>query len=110
MVKAKKALQKDACKIKKEFKVETESLIAAKSASLSLEAIIAKYQQRLSADKKAKLKLTDRVSVKKQLIDKFIKEIEGFRTRPSQYKELLKVDKHSIQKMGHEIKRRLHYK
>lgn len=66
-----------------------------------------KYEQKLKKDKASKLKLTDRVEVKKQLKDKLIKEIQGFRTKPSDYLELLKVDKSSIKGIVKEIKRQL---
>jgi cell division FtsZ-interacting protein ZapD len=47
--------------------------------------------------------------VKNQLKDKLIKEIEGFRTRPASYKELLKVDKKSIDEIVKKVKAQLHY-
>jgi len=59
--------------------------------------------------KLSKLKLVDRVAVKKQLKDKLIKEIQGFRTRPTAYKDLVKVSKKSIDDIVKKVKLALHY-
>jgi hypothetical protein len=106
---ARSQIVKESKHIKKELLAETNSLLAAKSASLSLSAILKRYQKRLEGDKLAKLKLTDRVEVKNQLKDKLIKEIEGFRTSPAAYKELLKVERGSIDNIVKQIKSKLHY-
>lgn len=71
--------------------------------------ILQRYQRKLSEDQRQKLKLTDRVVVKNELKDKLIKEIEGFRTRPTSYKELLKVDRSSVDAIVKKVKAALHY-
>jgi hypothetical protein len=106
---ARAQIVKESKSIKKDLLASTNSLLSAKSASLSLSAILKRYQKRLEGDKLAKLKLTDRVEVKNQLKDKLIKEIQGFRTSPAAYKELLKVEKGSIDNIVKQIKSKLHY-
>jgi len=106
---AKSDLIKDAKRFKSELISETDKLLSAKSSSLSLINVLNRYTKRLSADKSAQLKLTDKVSVKNELKDKLIKEIEGFRTRPAAYQDLLRVDKGQIDGIVREIKKRLNY-
>jgi len=61
----------------------------------------------LKKDKVAHLKLADRVEVKNELKTKLIKEIQGFRTRPTEFKALAGVDKSTIQNVVQNIKRQL---
>ena len=69
--------------------------------------VLTGYEERLKKDKIAHLKLADKVEVKNQLKSKLIKEIEGFRTRPSEYAALQVVDKETINKVVENVKRKL---
>ncbi len=94
-------------KIKHSISEETDSLLGAKSSSIKLNSILKLYEERLRKDKLQTLKLVDRVEAKNQLKDKLIKEIEGFRTRPSDYQDLLRVDKIYIMAVVQSIKKQL---
>lgn len=107
LIKAKKMLEKEGNNLRKEIQNQTSSLLTAKSASLTLTSVLSKYEERLKKDKLAHLKLADRVEVKKALKDKLIKEIEGFRTRPSEYKSLINVDKDTIKQVVADVQRQL---
>lgn len=104
---AKSSLLKDAMNIKKSILKETNNLLGAKSAAMSLNDVLNNYQRRLSMDRTAHLKLTDRVEVKNELKTKLIAEIQGFRTRPASFKELLKVDKNMMKNVVRDIKSQL---
>jgi len=65
------------------------------------------YEERLKKLKLAHLKLVDRVEVKNELKSKLIKEIEGFRTRPSDYKSLVNLDKGTVKAVVNEIKKQV---
>lgn len=64
-----------------------------------------KYSKRLKGLNQ--LRIADKVLLKKQLKDKLIKEIEGFRTSPSQYKELINVDPKIVENVVKKIKKAL---
>ena len=74
---------------------------------MSLTSILAKYEDRLKKDKLAHLKLADRVEVKNELKKKLIKEIEGFRTRPTEFKALTNVDREQIKAVVNAVKLKL---
>lgn len=105
--KARFAIQQSINELRKNIKKETNELLSAKSSSLSLTTILHGYEQRLKKDQLAHLKLADRVEIKNKLKDKLIKEMQGFRTRPSDYKELLDVDKVAIKEVIKAIKSQL---
>lgn len=50
------------------------------------------------------MKLADVITIRKILSDKIHKEIQGFRTAPSQYEELNKVNPHDIEIIMKNIK------
>jgi len=50
------------------------------------------------------MKLADIITVRKILGEKIHKEIQGFRTAPSQYEELEKVNPHDIEIIMQNIK------
>jgi len=61
----------------------------------------------MNKDQKAKLKLSDTITVKKILSDKLHRELQGFRTNPNQYKELESVNPKDIVRIIREIKLKL---
>jgi len=105
--KARDQLNSEAKKIRKDVLTETDDLLSAKSSAISLGIILQSYEERLKKDKLAHLKLADRVDVKNQLKNKLIREIQGFRTRPADFKELLNVDKSTIKAVVESIKTQL---
>jgi hypothetical protein len=107
LIKTRDQLKQDAKLLRKGVQKETSDLLSAKSSSLNLSIILKNYEERLRKDKVAHLKLADRVLVKNQLKNKLIKEIQGFRTRPSDYKELLNVDKTTVKAVVQSIRSQL---
>ena len=62
---------------------------------------------KLKHDESSKLRLVDRVAIKRQLKNKIFKEVEGFRSTGKEYTELSKVNPGDMSKIVNEIKRRL---
>lgn len=58
-------------------------------------------------DDNSSLKLTDSVEIKKILIDKLHREIQGFRTSPMEYKEIDKVNPQDIMNIIKSIRKKL---
>jgi enoyl-CoA hydratase/carnithine racemase len=79
-------------------------------ASINLGDLLKGYERKLKADETAKLKLVDSVVVKKQLKDKLIKEIQGFRTRPTAYQALSGISQKSLKETVDKVKAALNYK
>ena len=61
----------------------------------------------MKKDAASKLKLTDRISVKKQLKNKIFREVEGFRNSGKEYTLVNKVSKTDMKKIVGQIKNRL---
>jgi len=80
------------------------------SASINLSNLLKGYERKLKGDEAAKLKLVDSVLVKRQLKNKLIKEIQGFRTRPSAYQALSGVSPKSLKETIDKVKAFLNYK
>ena len=55
----------------------------------------------------SELKLADIVTIKAMLRDKLHREIQGFRSTPSDYKELDKLNPEDVQKVINQIKLKL---
>ncbi len=53
------------------------------------------------------LKLSDSIEIKKILVDKIQREMQGFRTSPSEYKELDQVNPEDIYRIINNIKAKL---
>jgi len=69
-----------------------------------------KYEDRLKRDKIAALKLADKVTIKNELKAKLIQEIQGLRTRPTDYKNVQLLDKEMIKKVVNDVKNKLNIK
>jgi len=80
------------------------------SSSIKLSDLLKGYERKLKADETAKLKLVDSVVVKRQLKNKLIKEVQGFRTRPSAYQALSGVSPKSLKETVDKVKALLGYK
>lgn len=66
-----------------------------------------KYTLKLKKDQLSKLKLADRVEIKRQLKSKIYKELEGFRSTGKEYTELSKVNPSDLKRIVNEIKKRV---
>jgi hypothetical protein len=53
------------------------------------------------------LKLSDSIEIKNLLVEKLHREMQGFRTSPSEYKELDKVNPQDIMNIIQNIKKRI---
>ena len=58
-------------------------------------------------DNASKLKLTDRIEIKKQLKNKIFRELEGFRNTGKDFTLLNKVDKGDMNRIVNQVKARL---
>lgn len=66
-----------------------------------------KYTIQLKKEAASKLKLTDRIALKKQLKNKIFREVEGFRNTGKQFTLLNKVSKGDLKRIVNQIKARL---
>lgn len=62
------------------------------------------YTTQIKRTKLSGLKLSEVISVKKLLMDKILKEIQGFRTASADYAELDKVSRKDVEKIIRDIK------
>jgi hypothetical protein len=53
------------------------------------------------------LKLSDSIEIKKLIVDKLHREVQGFRTGPTEYKELDKVNPQDILNIIRNVKQKL---
>ena len=77
--------------------------------ALNMNSILAKYENKLKKSQMSRLKLSDVIIIKKKLIKKLIKEVQGFRTSSNNYKELLKVSGNDVKRIIRKIKKELNY-
>ena len=66
-----------------------------------------RYTIQLKKEAASKLKLTDRIEVKKQLKNKIFREVEGFRNTGKEFTMLKKVSKGDMNRILNQIKARL---
>ena len=69
--------------------------------------VLSHYTEKLHKDQLSELKLADIVTVKAMLRDKLHREIQGFRSTPSDYKELEKINPEDVEKVINQIKLKL---
>merc|ERR1712210_221114 len=81
----KNLLKKDAKEICDKIKKEIGKVLGAKKTAIDLSSTLNKYTLQIKKDNAKKLKLTDRISVKKQLKTKIFKEVEGFRSSGKEF-------------------------
>ena len=109
LMKGKKAMEKDAGNISSQIQKDVANLLNAKGIALAMNSTLMKYQAKLKKAQMSKLKLSDVITIKKKLIKKLTKEVQGFRTAPSDYSDLTKVDANDIKKIIRKIKKDLGY-
>lgn len=71
--------------------------------------ILAKYEAKLKKSQLSKLKLSDVIVIKKNLINKLTKEIQGYRTASASYTQLKSVNPKDIKRIVRKIKKQLKY-
>ena len=71
--------------------------------------VLAKYQAKLKKSQLSQLKLSDVIVIKKKLISKLTKEIEGYRTASANYVQLTHVNPKDIKRIVKKIKKELNY-
>ncbi len=69
--------------------------------------VLNKYTIQIKMDNASKLKLTDRIEIKKQLKNKIFRELEGFRNTGKDFTLLNKVDKGDMNRIVNQVKARL---
>ncbi len=74
-----------------------------------MNSILAKYEGKLKKSQMSRLKLSDVIMIKKKMIKKLIKEVQGFRTSSDDYKELQKVSANDVKRIIRKIKKELEY-
>lgn len=72
-----------------------------------MNSVLAKYEAKVKKSQMSRLKLSDVITIKKKLITKLEKEIQGFRTASSDYSELRKVNPHDIKRIIRSVKKEL---
>lgn len=105
----KSRLKSEAKQVSDLIEAEVNELLKAKSVSYNLNQLLEKYTSKLKTQELAKLKLVDRVEIKTELKARLIKEIEGIRTNGNEYTELNKMDPNDLNKIVHQIKKKLGY-
>jgi cobalamin biosynthesis protein CobT len=86
---------------------EIQELLHAKESALKLQNLLAMYEQRLNKNNLSQLRLSDEVTMKNLLRDKLQREMQGFRTSPSEYKELEAINPDDITTIIRDIKGKL---
>ena len=74
-----------------------------------MNSVLAKYEAKLKKAQMSRLKLSDVIIIKKTLIKKLEKEIQGYRTASSDYTDLSKVNPNDVSRIIREIKKKLNY-
>lgn len=87
-----------------EVEAELKELLHAKEVALKLRNLIAHYETKMKTDQLSQLKLADEVTIKNLLKDKLHRELQGFRTSPSEFKDLEKVNPADISHIIDQIK------
>jgi len=96
LIEGKKQLQNQMSEISKNIQKEIRELLHAKEVALKLSNLNNYYTTKIRRDQLSALKLSDVITIKNVLRNKIHKEIQGFRTAPSQYNELDNVNPSDI--------------
>ena len=104
VIQGKRRLEKDALEIQRTIHREMKELLFAKEVALKLTNLNNYYTTQIKRTKLSGLKLSDVITVKKLLMDKIQKEIQGFRTASADYADLDKVSKNDVENIMKKIK------
>ncbi len=107
MEQAKQKLNADVEALRANLQQEIGKILEAKEVSVLLNNLLFKYEAEINRQNDSKFKIADEVTLKKMLKEKLYKEIQGFRTSPSQYEELNKVLPEDINNVITQIKQKL---
>ncbi len=107
MTEGKKRLLEETKKISEQVQKELNELFFAKEVAVKLNQVLAHYETKMRKDQLSKLKLADEVTIKNLLRDKLQREMQGFRTSPSEFKELEAVNPADITNIIQNIKLKL---
>lgn len=107
MEQAKQKLAGEVESLRANLQREIEKILEAKEVSVLLNNLQFKYEAEINKQNDSKFKIADEVTLKKLLKEKLYKEIQGFRTSPSQYEELNKVLPEDINNVITQIKHKL---
>ena len=107
MINGKDRLSTEAKKLSKELNDELKELLDAKEIAIKLNTVLSRYSEKLYRDQMSQLKLSDVVTIKAMLRDKLTREVKGFRTHNSQYRDLEKINPNDIEKVINQIKLKL---
>jgi len=76
---------------------------------MSLNGLLQKYTLKVQHDQLSKFKLADRVTIRKELKQKLMREVQGLRTSGTEYHNVAKVDSADMKKIIKDIKKKLGY-
>ncbi len=98
---------KESKELSAQIEADMKDLLFAKEVAIKLNQLIASYETKMRKDQLSKLKLADEVTIKNLLRDKLQREMQGFRTSPSEFKELEAVNPMDINNIIGAIKLKL---
>lgn len=106
MIKGRKKLEKEIETLKLTIQSEIDTILGAKEVAVLMHNLSLKYQAEIQRQNSA-VQIADEVTLKKMLKEKLYKEIQGFRTFPSEYQELEKVDQNDIHLIVNSVQQKL---
>ena len=71
--------------------------------------MLSKFEVTVKKSELSKMKLADVITIKNQLREKLLKDIQGIRTSSKKYSEIKKVDPKDIKSIVNQIKQKLGY-
>ena len=101
-----KKLEKEIEQLKLTVQKEIDTILGAKEVAVLMHNLSLKYQAEIQRQNSA-FQIADEVTLKKMLKEKLYKEIQGFRTFPSEYTELSKVVQDDITNIVSQVQQRL---
>ncbi len=107
MDKQKKKLKAETRQIGSRVTKEINNLVKAKRVGLTLENLLEKYTEKLQEAEVKKAKTVDKSKVKKQLKEKFARDLQGLRNFKNQFNLISKVDQKDLAKIAKQIKNKL---
>ena len=107
LIEGKARLNAENLVLSKKIALEIKELLFSKEVALKFNHLLASYEHMLTKDKLSALKLSDEITIKNLLRDKLHREIQGIRTRKSEFKELEIVDPLVITKIIEDIKHKI---
>lgn len=106
LIKGRKKLEKEIETLKLTIQSEIDTILGAKEVAVLMHNLSLKYQAEIQRQNSA-VQIADEVTLKKMLKEKLYKEIQGFRTFPSEYQELEKVDQNDIHLIVNSVQQKL---